>query len=752
MGGRLFGCLLRGVVAVPIDAVSEPRFVLSVQKQVNAKLALTGEPAAVRVKDVLPLIDITNLKSQVERHPSTPYKPSGISADDLAEIIFTSGTTAEPKGVALTHRNVLANLNPLEKEIKRYLKWERLVHPVRFLNLVPLSHVFGQFMGMFVPPLIAGEVYFQESLLPSQIIKTVKRERISVIVSVPRILETLRDKIERDYEARQQVEKFRRDLTSAKESHFLTNWWRFRRVHQMLGWKFWAFVSGGATLNADTEEFWQRLGFAVIQGYGMTETSAIISVNHPFKKARGSIGKVLPGQEVRLDENGEILVRGVNVAAGYWNAESRAESADWFRTGDAGEMDASGNLYFKGRKKEVIVTSAGMNIYPEDIEVVLDRQPEVRTSVVVEIAGAHGPEPLAVLVLRDVDANVATAIERANKLLEQHQQVRRWAVWPDADFPRTATLKVRKGLVAQRMIERLSTSSSPAPSGILENVVAKVAGELPERLDSSARLGNDLKLDSLGRVELLSALEDCYHVEFDEAAFSEATTLGEVEQLIRENKQDDAAPYPYPRWQQRWPFNLVRSLLFYFVVWPFTRVMARPLVRGKQNLQGRDAPQVFVCNHVTLADQALVMCALPGKVRRRLAIAMDGELLRDMRHPPRDTGFFTRLLYQIEYFLVVLFFNVFSMPQKSGFRQSFAFAGELMDRGYSILIFPEGERTKHGHMNPFRPGTGLLISQLNTTVVPLRLDGLWRLKQANRHFAKSGEVLVTIGKPISYSP
>src|SRR4029077_923586 len=114
------------------------------------------------------------------------------------------------------------------------------------------------------------------------------------------------------------------------------------------------------------------------------------------------------------------------------------------------------------------------------------------------------------------------------------------------------------------------------------------------------------------------------------------------EQLIRENKQDDVAPYPYPRWQQRWLFNLVRSLLFYFVVWPFTRVMARPVVRGKQNLQGRHAPQVFVCNHVTLADQALIMYALPGKVRRRLAIAMDGELLRGMRHPPCDTSLFTR--------------------------------------------------------------------------------------------------------------
>src|SRR5262249_55196406 len=162
-------------------------------------------------------------------------------------------------------------------------------------------------------------------------------------------------------------------------SNFASRWWRFRHVHRMFGWKFWAFVSGGATLNPDTEEFWQRLGYAVVQGYGMTETAALISVNHPFKKTSGSIGKVLPGQEVKLADSGEILVRGENVVPLNWGEDGEAtEKNGWFATGDAGEIDAAGNLYFKGRQKEVIVTSAGVNIYPKDLELVLDRQPEVK--------------------------------------------------------------------------------------------------------------------------------------------------------------------------------------------------------------------------------------------------------------------------------------------------------------------------------------------------------------------------------------
>jgi long-chain acyl-CoA synthetase len=757
-----FGCLLRGVIVVPLDLQSEPGFVKRVQEQVEAKLALCDAATSAVVEQSLPAIELDELSSQIAHQSSRPYSITNLRPDDTVEIVFTSGTTAEPKGVLITHRNLMANLTPLEREIKRYLKWERLVHPIRFLNLLPLSHVFGQFMGIFVPQLLGGEVFFQESLAPSQIVQTIKRERISVVISVPRILDALREKIESDYATRGELIRFQNAIASSAGRNFLRRWWTFRAIHNLFGWKFWAFISGGATLNPDSEQFWQRLGFAVIQGYGMTETASLVSVNHPFKQGRGSVGKVLPGQEVKLAKDGEILVRGENVSPGYWreDEQSRATANGWFRTGDVGEMDEEGSLYFKDRKREVIVTSAGINIYPVDIELVLGRQPELIASAVIEIDGPRGLEPLAVLILRDDRANAEAVINRVNKLLAPHQQVRRWFVWPDQDFPRTAMQKVRKQLVKEVVRAELvqaaeihagAVAAQISHSNNLLEIIARISQDASATFAPSARLGADLKLDSLGRVELLSALEDRYQLEIDEAAFTDATTLAEVEEMIREGRHEEAAAYPYPQWQQRWPLSWLRIALLYLIVLPATRLLGWPRVRGKEYLRNVRGPLVFICNHVTMVDHALVLLALSGRFRTRMAIAMDGEQLREWLHPQAGTDLLTRLRYLLQYVSVVFFFNVFSMPQKSGFRRSFLFAGQMMDRGFSLLVFPEGQRTKHGTLNPFMPGTGLLIQKLDAPVVPMRIEGLWELKRANRHFAWPGEVSVIIGEPITYS-
>ena len=271
------------------------------------------------------------------------------------------------------------------------------------------------------------------------------------------MLDALQGKIERDLEARGLLESFRREFDAAKDEKVLRRMWRFRRIHRRFGWKFWAVISGGAALDADTEQFWGRIGFAVIQGYGLTETTSLISVNHPFRIGRGSIGKVLGGREVKVDANGEILVRGENIAAGYWQGrevlpisgnEKGGEDDGWFRTGDLGAFDAEGNLYFKGRRKNVIVTPAGMNVYPEDLETLLRREPEVKDCVVVGLERGGNAEPCAVLLLRDErrvkqPRHAAGIVARVNQSLAEYQRMRSWFLWPEADFPRTATGKPR---------------------------------------------------------------------------------------------------------------------------------------------------------------------------------------------------------------------------------------------------------------------------------------------------------------------
>ena len=284
-------------------------------------------------------------------------------------------------------------------------------------------------------------------------------------------------------------------------------------------------------------------------------------------------------------------------------------------------------------------------------------------------------------------------------------------------------------------------------------MAAPIGGQAPPGpLEPAADLATSLKLDSLGRVELLSALEDRYGIEIDEAVFTAATTVGDVEKIICGATDETVAPYPYPRWTRKFPLTWIRTLLFYTVILPITLVLSRMRVSGRANLEGLKEPVLFVANHVTLADHALILAALPARLRPRLAIAMEGERLRGWLHPSAGTGWFTRLRLLAQYVLVVTFFHVFPLPKRSGFRHSFAYAGECVDRGESVLVFPEGERAPRGQMRMgrFKSGIGLLAKGLNVAVVPVKLHGLYELKRRGQYFAGHGMVRVVFGRPIRF--
>jgi long-chain acyl-CoA synthetase len=509
------------------------------------------------------------------------------------------------------------------------------------------------------------------------------------------------------------------------------------------------------------------MGYAVVQGYGMTETASLISLNHPFRAAQGSLGKVLPGREFKLAEDGEILVRGENVAAGYWEAGTLrpSEQGAWLRTGDVGEVDPEGNLRFRGRKKNVIVTPAGLNVYPEDLEAALRKQPGVRDCAVVPIEHGGNAEPCGVLLMKDPSELVARqALESANRSLAEYQRMRGWIVWPEPDFPRTPTGKPRLAVIAARTAQLLrgqrnDESAAAACRDPVEDRRARLSsfGRGVNDLIREFAAGTDtehleLTLSSLDRVELMSALEERYHVELNETAFAEAKTAGEVERLLREPAAR-RSEYVYPRWTQRAPVRWLRLVVYYGLVWPATEILGHPRIVGRENLRRVRGPVLIVSNHVTRrADIGLLLAALPPRFRHRLATAMGGETLRQMRRPPRDWFFAKRWADQLGYWLVVALFNVFPLPQLSGFRESFRYAGESIDRGYSVLVFPEGQVnvSETGEMARFESGIGLLAENLNVPIVAMRLDGVWKMKRERRRLAHFGEITVRIGTPVSF--
>ena len=246
-------------------------------------------------------------------------------------------------------------------------------------------------------------------------------------------------------------------------------------------------------------------------------------------------------------------------------------------------------------------------------------------------------------------------------------------------------------------------------------------------------------------------MEDRYQVDLNETQFTAATTVGDLDRLVRESSPL-STEVVFPRWAQRWPVTWIRTSFYYLLTWPATHLMAHPRVFGRENLRGLKGPALIISNHVIYLDVGFVLAALPTRFRHRLAVAMGGERLAEMRRPPREWFFLRRWLHRVNYFLVTALFNVFPLPKRSGFRESFRFAGELADRGWSVVVFPEGELTPDGSVQPFRAGVGLLASNLKIPVVPVRIDGAYEIREAHRRFNRPGRIRIYIGKPVEVPP
>ncbi len=751
-----WGAVIAGIVVVPIDYRSSPAFAATVARIVRARVIVAGaDTAAADEAAFAPEAPVWPFRD-LDWSADGPMPAVTITRDDLAQIVFTSGATAEPKGVVVRHRNLLANLQPVAREVARYKGYARPFLPIRFLNLLPLSHLFGQSMATSIPPLVDGTVVFMRSFNPHEIVRRVKEWRVSVIVCVPKILDVL------------QEHALRLDPAAANPPPGLSipaRWWRYRRLHRAFGLKFWAFVVGAAPLGPALEDFWKRLGFVVIQGYGLTETAPIVTLNHPFKTNTGSVGKPVGGVEVRIAEDGEILVRGENVTDGYYEDNgavdtglprrsgeaAKAGEGGWLHTGDIGELDAEGRLFIRGRKKEMIVTPEGLNVFPDDVERALDEQPGVVESAVIghPAEGSAEERVHAVLVMEpgtDADAVVAAA----NARLADHQRIRHVSTWTTGPLPRTdGTRKLKRAAIKAWVTAGSVPAASADGMDPMGAVLARFAGG--RAVDGGSTL-EALGLSSLERVELMVALEDTFQTRIDEGRFAAATTLDELQALVRTPAaavHDE--PVDFPRWNRGRLVGLVRRLSQATWILPLARVFAWVRVSGLEHLDGLRGPVVFAANHQSHMDVPVILAALPGAWRARVAPAMAKEFFKAHFFPAahsRRQVFTNRL----NYYLSAFFFNAFPLPQReAGARQTLRYIGEVTGDGFSVLIFPEGVRSDTGDIRPFRGGIGMIASRLQIPVVPVRLHHVDRVLHPTWKMARPGPCGVTFGAPLHLS-
>jgi long-chain acyl-CoA synthetase len=761
----MWGCLLEGVVIVPIDYRTSAAFLVKVAAIVDAKAILVGDTVdATAIPSTWNTWRLSGLFRTAASHPEPALRPpsSDIRGDDTAEIIFTSGATADPKGVVLTHKNILANIVPIEREMAKYRKYTIPFRPIRFLNLLPLSHMFGQAMATFVPPMLPGVVVFTRSYAPHDIVSQIKSRRISVLVSVPKMLEVLKEHV----------------LRVAPEAaeppppgmHWAKRWWKYRRIHRMFGLKFWAMVVGAAPLDPELEAFWGRLGFVVVQGYGLTETAPIVTLNHPLHPRRGAVGKPIGGVEVKIAADGEILVRGENVTAGYFNAPEATRDAfegGWFHTGDIGEIDAEGQLHIRGRKKEMIVTPEGLNVFPEDVERAINEQPGVIDSAVVgaPVPGSTAERVQAILLLAP-GTDTDHVVRGANATLGDHQKIRAAAVWPGAELPRTEGTRKLKRRELKNWLEQQArgTSAIPARPGHRKTVAEVLSRFAPGRTVGPATTIDELGLTSLERVELMMALEEAFQTTIDETSFTPLTTVAQLEAMVappewgqtgvrQGSDQGRTPPAPaseikFPAWNRSLPVRAIRHASLPTWILPLARIFAQVSVTGVEHLQDLRGPVIFAANHQSHFDTPVILDSLPARWRYRVAPAMSKEFFDAHFFPERHTRveWFTNSL---NYYLSSFFFFAFPLTQGSaGTRQTLRYMGELVEESVSILIFPEGRRNPTGTVGPFQPGVGMIASRLGVPVVPVRLSELDKILAPSDRWPRKGRATCAFGPPM----
>ncbi len=738
-----FGILKAGATAAPLDAQLSAAEIQNCARAADARVLIASPRALDRLGTPpagLRVLDLPELLRGAPEHAQPLRKTA--AADDVASLLFTSGTTGKPKGVLLTHRNFASLAAKLATLFDL-----RVGHGL--LSVLPLHHTFEFTCGLLVPLLLGAEITYLDELTAERLGEALETGNVRAMIGVPALWQLLHRRLTQEIAARPTA--IRAAVQAAMALHgelrnrtpFNVGKLLFWPIHRKFGGSLRLLVSGGSALPEEVHQAFHELGFDLTEGYGLTEAAPVLSVTLPQNKRRaGTVGPPIPGVEIRIEQPdsegvGEVLARGPNVMAGYLgDAEATAEvlSDGWLRTGDLGKLSEDGHLTLVGRKKDVILDASGKNVYPDELEELYGRTDLIQELSIVGLPQATGAHErvACLLVPRKLDEGAGETREEVREKLREHfarvsadlpfwKRVKILHFW-EGDLPKTATRKVKRPQVVAELhrLERAAEAgkrsedaSARGDDAWLYDLLAELTQKPRGSVTPQTRLAADLGIDSLLVAELAVALEKAGVAPPDEGRLAVLQTAGDLARALAKQRvpqrgaevaRDEAKP------EQEVPVPDAVAAAGRAAVEFFQRALYGRLfeldVRGRSNVPPTGAFLV-AANHSSHLDVGLVKMAL-GEEGKKLASLAARDYFFDNPWKRAWFGNFT---------------NLVPIERRGSLKESLHTAVRTLETGYHLLIFPEGTRSADGSLQEFKPAIGYLAFAAGADILPVHLEG-----------------------------
>jgi long-chain acyl-CoA synthetase len=726
------------------------------------------------------------------------FTPAAPGADDLASLLYTSGTTADPKGVMLTHANLMG-------EVEAVFNWVDLGPGDALLGVLPMFHVLAQMANLMIPLVKGARVVYLETLNTTELLRALQERDITAFAVVPQFFYLIHERIFQEVAKRGALASkvfgaLMGSNRALRKIGFNAGPFLFGKVHKTLGSKMRYLVTGGSRFDPEIARDFHDLGIDVLQAYGLTETTAAVFANSPTNNVIGSVGQPMKGVEAKIVDPqpqedggaavGELALRGAVLMKGYWNrpdATAAVMREGWFLTGDLGYFDAGGNLFLTGRKKEVIVLSNGKNVYPEEVEAHYMKSPFIKELAVMGLEGkpGEGGDRLHAVIVPNFEVlrqrkivNVKEAIrfdiEGLSPQIASTKRIGGYEIWQE-DLPRTTTRKIKRFEIEKRVKANLARKVEEDDSEIAADkpltpeelawldqaavqqalqIVLEVARIKPPLLRPDHNLELDLGLDSMQRVELLSQLEEKLGGNVDESQLSGIYTVRDLVDAVLQSAASGAGSpvvrSAFAGWKaildEAPPANDVIALVrsqpvsstFWFMVSRLIQVIAldrfRLRVRGLEKLP-KSGPYIICSNHQSYIDPLILVSILPDEVVKKVFAVGTSDIF--------GKGFMLRLARSIR--VVVLDPDANLIPaMRAG-----AFG---LRQGRPLILYPEGERSIDGTPRIFKKGAAILSIHMQVPIVPVAIEGFYEVWPRNKAFQGFSALSIVFGDPLIPAP